>query len=98
MSSFRVTPETVSAASAPLGAISAAVAELHRGSFAHVTAASGTPAASAVEGLMGRWSQVLPEFALSGERLTAAMAAAAAGYELTDAVIGGACGGKVGGP
>jgi hypothetical protein len=87
MSSFQVTPGAVSAASLPLGAISAAVAELHQGSFAHGMAASGTPAAGAVEGLMGRWSQVLPEFALSGDRLAAAVLGAAADYELTDTVI-----------
>jgi hypothetical protein len=96
MPSFQVTPAALSATSAPLGAISAAIAELHQGSFAHVTAASGTPAASAVEGLMGRWASVLPHFALSGERLGAAVLGAGAGYELTDAVIGEACEGTVG--
>jgi hypothetical protein len=94
MSTFRVTPATVAAGSAPLATISAAVAELHRGSLAHATAAGGTPAAPAVEGLMGRWSQVLPEFALASERLAAAVGAAAADYELTDTVIGAACDGQ----
>jgi hypothetical protein len=94
MSSFQVTPTAVSAASFPLGAISAAVAELHQGSFAHVTAASGTPAAGAVEGLMARWSQVLPEFALSGDHLAAAVMGAAEGYELTDTVIADASQGE----
>jgi len=87
MSSFQITPTVVSAASLPLGAISAAVADLHQRSFTHATAASGTPAAGAVEGLMARWSQVLPEFALSGDRLAAAVVGAAEGYELTDTAI-----------
>lgn len=93
MSSFQVTPTVVLAASLPLGAISGAVHDLHGGSYAHVSAASGTPAAAAVEGLMTRWSQVLPHFALAGERLAAAVAGAAAGYEVTDTVIGDACDG-----
>ncbi|HEY5317683.1 MAG TPA: hypothetical protein VIJ20_06865 [Solirubrobacteraceae bacterium] len=94
MSSFQVTPTAVSCASLPLGAISGAVAELHQASFAHATAAGGTPAAGAVEGLMTRWSQVLPEFALSGERLAAAVTGAAASYEVTDSVIAGASEGE----
>jgi hypothetical protein len=94
MSTFRVTPATVAAGSAPLATISGAVQELHGGSYAHATAAGGTPAAAAVEGLMGRWSRVLPEFALASERLAAAVGAAAADYELTDAVIGAACDGQ----
>ncbi len=45
---------------------------------------------------MGRWSSVLPHFALAGDRLAAAVCAAAVDYERTDAAVGDACDGRGG--
>lgn len=91
MSGFRVTPEAVSEIGARLGGISPSVSELHGRISGHVDAAHGTPAAGAVGRSMGRWSRALPEFALAGERLAAAVAHAAAGYRRSDQAVGHAC-------
>jgi len=92
MSSFQVTPEAVSEVSARLGGISGHVADLHGRLGAHADAGHGTATAGALDGLMGRWVQVLPVYALAGERLAAAVAGAAEGYRRSDAAVADDCG------
>ncbi len=41
---------------------------------------------------MGRWAQVLPVYALAGERLSAAVAGAAEGYRRSDTAVADDCG------
>jgi hypothetical protein len=84
VSSYRVTPAAVLSATSPLHGIPASVTELHGRVGSHRSAGERTPADGAVQGLMGQWAQVLPLYALSAERLTAAVAAAAVEYQRTD--------------
>ncbi|MGB9183312.1 MAG: hypothetical protein WCB67_04540 [Solirubrobacteraceae bacterium] len=92
MSSFKVTTAAVGEASARLGGISGGVSDLHGRLAAHSGAGMGTPADGALEGLLGHWAQVLPVFALSSERLSAAVGSAALSYAGSDAAIGASCG------
>lgn len=91
MSTFRVTPAAIAEAAGRLGAISSGVDGLHGRLGAHSGAAAGTPLDGALDGLIGHWAQVLPVFALAGERLTGAVGGAAAAYTVSDAAVGGAC-------
>jgi hypothetical protein len=90
MSELRVSPHHVADSAARLGGISGGVAAHHAHARRHADAALGTPAEHAVGGLMARWSHALPEFALAGDRLAAAVAVAAMGYAVTDAAVGAA--------
>lgn len=93
MSSFEVTPPAVADLSARLGGIAGHVRELHGRLGGHAAAAQATPAAGALDGLMGQWAQTLPVYAEAGARLSAAVAQAAAGYKRSDGAVAGACGG-----
>lgn len=90
MPRFQVTPEAVSDVASRLGGISAGVEDLHAGMGAHASAAMATPVDGALAGLMGHWAQVLPVFALAGDRLSAAVAGAAIAYRTSDAAVGDA--------
>jgi len=87
MSSFQVLPAEVTDAAARLSSISGGVVDVHGRLGACSGAAADTPAESAVSGLLGRWSSILPQFAASAESLTAAVGAAAQSYGTTDADV-----------
>jgi uncharacterized protein YukE len=87
MSSFQVVPSAVTDTASRLSGISGHVQEIHgRLGICH-GAASGTPAAGAMDGLVARWGAVLPQFARSAETLTAAVSAAATDYAGTDGAV-----------
>ncbi len=56
------------------------------------TPATEPPRRGPLDGLMGRWAQVLPVYALAGERLSAAVAGAAEGYRRSDTAVADDCG------
>jgi uncharacterized protein YukE len=91
MSRVHVTPEHVVQSAGRLGGISSQVADLHGQLGAHVSAGAGTLADGAVQTSFARWSTALPQYGQAADRLLVAMAAAAAGYQLTDDEVGGAC-------
>ncbi len=68
--------------------ISPGTGALHGQIQGHASAAADTPAHAALSGLMEHWAAVLPHFALSGDRLGAAMRGAARVYDQSDAAIG----------
>jgi hypothetical protein len=87
MSSFQVVPSAVSDTAARLSGISGGVQDIHGRLGSCHGAGAGTPAAGAMNGLMGHWSAVLPHFARSAETLSAAVAAAARDYAGTDGAV-----------
>ncbi len=93
MSRFEVTPVAVADVSARLAGISGQLGELHGHVSGHLSAAEGTPAAGALHGLMGQWARMLPLYAEAGDRLCAAVAGAARGYESSDEAIAERCAG-----
>jgi hypothetical protein len=92
MSEFLVAPEEVIAASARLGAISGGVEELSGYLGGCAGAAAQTPAEGAFDRMLARFSSVLPHLGIAGERLSEAVAGAAAGYRASDDDVAGECG------
>ena len=97
MSEFLVTPEDVIAASGRLSVIGGGVEELCGHLQSCAGAAAGTPAEAAFEGMLGRFSAVLPHFGLAGEHLGLAVAGAGAEYSRSDLEVAEACDGGRGG-
>ncbi len=87
MSKLQVTPEAVAEVSGRLSGISGHVQELHGQLAGHAEAAHGTPAEGAVGSLMGHWAQMLPLYALAGDRLAGAVGGAAEGYRRSDGAV-----------
>ena len=90
MSKFQVTPEAVAEVSGRLSGISGHIGELHGQLAGHAEAAHGTPVEGAVGSLMGHWAQMLPLYALSGDRLAGAVGGAAEGYRRSDGAVANA--------
>ncbi len=91
MTEFLVVPNLVADASLRLGTVADSVEEVHSRLGGHLGAAAGTPAADAVDNLLGSFSQVLPQFALAGVQLARAVGGAATGYARTDSAVAEAC-------
>jgi hypothetical protein len=91
MSEFRVITDAVNDISGRLGGIGPEVSTFHGAASGHATAAAGTGAAPALEGLMGHWSSVLPLYALSADRLSAAIRGAAECYRDGDQALADVC-------
>jgi hypothetical protein len=88
VSEFSVTPGAVSEAGARLGALSGGIEEAI-GRIASCSGAAGnTPLHGAFEGMLGHWGSVLPHFGSSGERLSGALAGAAAAYSTVERSVG----------
>ncbi|HEX3690975.1 MAG TPA: hypothetical protein VHV28_14840 [Solirubrobacteraceae bacterium] len=92
MSEFRVITDSVHDISGRLGGIGPEVSTFHGAASGHAQAGAGTPAAPALEGLMGRWSSVLPLYAMSADRLSAAIRGAAECYRAGDQALADVCG------
>lgn len=88
MSTFEVTPHLVSGVADRLGGVSGGVRDLHGRLGNHRSAGGGTPAESALQGLFGHWSAVLPLFSQAGDHLAGAVNGAATAYAVSDGVIG----------
>jgi hypothetical protein len=93
MPAFLVDPNVVADASLRLGSVPRGVQDIHGQLGRHRRAAAGTPAAGAIDDLMSRLSQVLPEFALASAHLSRAVAGAARDYHASDAAVADACAG-----
>lgn len=93
MSEFSVVTGEIEGMSARLGVISADAAELCGQVGQHAAAAAQTPAAGALNDLMGRWAAALPRYGIAGDRLQAAMRGAAAAYTTADTAVADAAGG-----
>lgn len=91
MTEFDVVPNFVADASLRLGTVAGSVDEVHGRLSGHLGAAAGTPAADAVDNLLGSFSKVLPQFALAGVQLSRAVGDAASGYAGTDSAVAKAC-------
>lgn len=91
MPAFLVDPNAVVEASLRLGTVAGGVEDVHGQLGRHLGAAVGTPAAGAVDDLLARFSQVLPQFALASAQLSRAVAGAAGGYRGTDSAVAAAC-------
>jgi hypothetical protein len=91
MPEFLVDPDAVADAALRLSGVAGGVADVLGRIGYHVGAAGGTPAAAAVDDLLGHFSQVLPHFALAGEHLSGAVGAAAGDYRGTDSAVAEAC-------
>jgi hypothetical protein len=91
MPEFLVDPDAVAEASLRLSAVAGGLAESVGRAGYHVGAAGGTPAAGAVDDLLGHFSRVLPEFALAGAQLSRAVGAAASDYRTTDSAVAKGC-------
>jgi hypothetical protein len=91
MPEFLVDPDAVADASLRLDAVAGGLADVLGRVGYHVGAAAGTPAAGAVDDLLGHFSQVLPQFALSGAHLSGAVRAAASDYRTTDSAVAEGC-------
>jgi hypothetical protein len=91
MPAFLVDPNVVADASLRLGSVPRGVQDIHGQLARHVGAAAGTPAAGAIDDLLSRFSQVLPQFALASAHLSRAVGAAARDYHASDAAVAGAC-------
>jgi hypothetical protein len=90
MSEISVVTNMVDDMSGRLASISLDVEEMHGQVATHVSAAAQTPLDGTLSSLMGDWAAALPHFGLSGDRLQAAMSAAAAHYRAADAAVAGA--------
>jgi hypothetical protein len=90
MSEFTVTTAAVAEVSDRVGGISGRVGDMHGRIANHSSAADDTPLGGAFGGLMSRWAAVLPLYAVSGERLSNAVAAAALHYRESDAAVAAA--------
>jgi hypothetical protein len=90
MSTFNVIPGAVSDAAARVSLIAPAIQEIAGRGAGHVGAGADTPAAGTIEELSGRWAAVLPQFALAGALLSAAVARAAAAYAQSDQALANA--------
>jgi hypothetical protein len=77
----------VAGAGSRLSGISGQVLTAHSALSSCAGAAAGTPAADALDGLVGHWAAVLPHFALSSATLTLALGGAANSYGATDAGV-----------
>jgi hypothetical protein len=91
MPEFLVDADAVADASLRLATVEGGVTDVLGRLGHHAGAASGTPAAGAVDDLLGHFSRVLPEFALAGAQLSRAVLAAASDYRRIDGAIGQAC-------
>lgn len=91
MPEFLVDPEAVADASLRLGAVAGAVTDVLGRLGHHVGAATDTPAAGAVDDLLGHFSAVLPHYAFAGAQLSRAVEAAVSDYRRTDSAIADAC-------
>jgi hypothetical protein len=91
MPAFLVDPNLVSDASLRLGSVPREVEDIHGQLGRHVGAAAGTPASGAVDDLLSRFSNLLPQFALAGAHLSRAVGGAARDYHASDATVAEAC-------
>lgn len=91
MSSFLVDPSAVTAASLRLHAVTAGVVEVHDQLGGHVGAATGTPAAGALDDLLGHLSASLGQFSAASAALAAAVAGAATAYQGADGTVAAGC-------
>jgi Flp pilus assembly protein TadD len=91
VSAFLVDPNAVVEASVRLGSVAAGVEEVHGRLGRHLGAATGTPAAGAVDDLLARFSIAFGEFALAGAELSRAVGGAASEYHRTDSAVAAAC-------
>jgi hypothetical protein len=91
MPAFLVEPTLVADASLRLSAIPSGIEDVHQRLGHHLGAAAGTPAAGAIDDLLSRFSQVLPQFALASTHLSRAVSGAARDYHGTDAAVAHAC-------
>jgi hypothetical protein len=91
MPAFLVDPNVVTDASLRLSSVPRAVEGVHGQLGRHLGAAAGTPAAGAIDDLLSRFSQVLPQFALASAHLSRAVGSAARDYHDSDAAVAGAC-------
>ena len=88
---FLVDPNVVADASLRLECVPRGVEGIHAQLGRHLGAAAGTPAAGAIDDLLSRFSQVLPQFALAGTHLSRAVGGAARDYRASDASVAEAC-------
>jgi hypothetical protein len=91
MPEFLVDPDAVADASLRLGAVASGFADVLGRVGYHASAAAGTPAAGAVDDLLGHFSEVLPQFAAAGAHLSGAVGAAASDYRKTDSAVAEGC-------
>lgn len=91
MSELRVITDAVHDISGRLGSIGPEVSAFHGAASGHAQAGAGTPAGPALEGLMGRWSATLPLYAMSADRLSAAIRGAAECYRAGDQALADVC-------
>jgi len=88
MSEISVITGAIEEIAGRMDGISPGTGALHGQIQGHASAAADTPAHEALSGLMDHWAAVLPHFALSGDRLSAAMRGAARVYDQSDAAVG----------
>lgn len=93
MSSFNVVPVAIADTAMRIATIPGGVEEAHGRLGGLGAAAAGTPAAGALDDLLGRWSAALPRFGLSAQSLAVAVAAAGHAYSSADSAVAGAAAG-----